>query len=63
MSEHEMLSDASIGKWLAARRKLIVGLLAIGSIITSAQLDASLVIQALFGFLGVYGIHEVANDA
>lgn len=54
--------DKSIGAFLAARRKAIVGVLAFASVLVSSQLDADLVIQALFALLGVYGIHEVAND-
>jgi uncharacterized membrane protein YeaQ/YmgE (transglycosylase-associated protein family) len=55
-------SDASIGQFLAARRKLIIGLLAIAGVLVSGQLDAGLVVQAIIGFIGAYGIHEVAND-
>lgn len=55
------MDDKSIGKFLADRRKLIIGLLAIVSVLVSGQLDAGLVVQSLIGFLGVYGIHEVAN--
>jgi hypothetical protein len=54
--------DSAIGEFLSARRKLIVGLLALVSVITSGQLDAGLIVQGLFALLGAYGIHEVAND-
>lgn len=54
--------DKSIGAFLAARRKVIVGVLAFASVLTSSALSADLVIQALFALLGVYSIHEVAND-
>ena len=48
--------------WLNARRKMIVGVLAMAALLTSSAMDANLVIQALYALLGVYGIHEVAND-
>ena len=56
------MDDVSVGAWLNARRKMIVGVLAMGALLTSSAMDAELVIQGLFAFLGVYGIHEVAND-
>jgi hypothetical protein len=56
------MDDKSVGAFLAARRKLIVGVLAMASLLTSSVLSADLVIQSLFALLGVYGIHEVAND-
>lgn len=56
------MTDKSVGDFLAARRKLIVGVLAMASLLTSSALSADLVIQGLFALLGVYGIHEVAND-
>lgn len=49
--------------WLNARRKMIVGVLAMASLLVSSALDADLVLQGLYALLGVYGIHEVANDA
>lgn len=54
--------DSGIGAFLNARRKLIIGVLALVSVITSGQLDAGLIVQGLFAVLGAYGIHEVAND-
>lgn len=62
MSDHYVPADSEIGAFLAQRRKLIVGLLALVSVITSGALDAGLIVQSLFALLGVYGIHEVAND-
>lgn len=56
-------TDTSIGAFLAARRKLIIGLLAIVGVLVSGHLDAGLIVQAIIGFIGAYGIHEVANDA
>lgn len=56
------MDDVSVGAWLNARRKMIVGVLGLASVLTSSALDAELVIQGLFAFLTVYGIHEVAND-
>lgn len=56
------MDDKTVGAWLAERRKMIVGLLAFASILTSSALSADLVLQGLFALLGVYGIHEVAND-
>lgn len=57
------MDDIAVGAWLAARRKLIVGLLAFAAILTSSAMSADLIIQGLFALLGVYGIHEIANDA
>lgn len=57
-----MIDDKSIGAWLAARRKAIVGLLAFAAILTAQVHGADIVLQALYALLGVYGIHEVAND-
>jgi hypothetical protein len=54
--------DKSIGAFLSARRKTIMGVLAFASVLTSSALSADLAIQALFALLGVYGVHEVAND-
>jgi len=54
-------TDNAIAAFLASRRKLIVGLLAIVGVLVSGQLDAGLVVQAIIGFIGAYGIHEVAN--
>jgi hypothetical protein len=31
-------------------------------VLVSGQLDAGLIVQSIIGFLGAYGIHEVAND-
>jgi hypothetical protein len=31
-------------------------------VLVSGQLDAGLIVQAIIGFIGAYGIHEVAND-
>jgi hypothetical protein len=56
------MDDQSVAAWLTARRKMIVGLLAMASLLVSSQLDAPLVLQSLYALLGVYGIHEVAND-
>jgi hypothetical protein len=59
------VNDANIYAFLAARRKFIAGLLAIAGILAAGQLvphQAAIAIQAIIGFLGVYGIHEVAND-
>jgi hypothetical protein len=42
---------------------MIVGVLAMASLLTSSAMNADLVIQSLFALMGVYGIHEVANDA
>lgn len=55
-------NDTSIGDFLAARRKLIIGLLAIVGVLVSGQLDAGVIVQSIIGFIGAYGIHEVAND-
>ena len=64
-TEHGILTDASIGRFLAARRKLIAGLLGVAAMLASGtQLgmsETALVIQAAFGFLALYGIHEVEN--
>lgn len=60
--DHYVPGDSEIAAFLAQRRKLIVGLLALVSVITSGALDAGLIVQSLFALLGVYGIHEVAND-
>lgn len=54
-------TDASIGRFLAARRKFIVGLLGIGGVLAAGQLHADVIVQSIIAFLGVYGIHEVAN--
>lgn len=56
------MDDVSIGAWLAKRRKAIMGIMAAISILVSGQLDANLIVQSLIALLGVYGIHEVAND-
>ena len=56
------MDDASVGAWLNARRKMIVGVLAFAAILVSSELDAPLVLQSLYARLGVYGIHQVAND-
>lgn len=56
------MNDETVTAWLNARRKMIVGVLAMASLLTSSAMSADLVIQALFALLGVYGIHEVAND-
>lgn len=58
------MPDTSVAKFLADRRKFIAGTLAILSVLVSGQLvpgQAGLIVQALIGFLGAYGIHEVAN--
>jgi hypothetical protein len=60
--DHYIPADSGIGEFLAARRKLIVGLLSIVGVLVSGQLDAGLIVQAIIGFIGAYGIHEVAND-
>lgn len=60
------MSDSAIYNFLAARRKFIAGLLAMAGILAAGGLglpaQTSLVIQAIVAFLGLYGIHEVAND-
>lgn len=56
------VDDKSVGAFLAARRKLIVGALAMAAILVSSKLSAPLILQSLYAVLGVYGIHEVAND-
>lgn len=60
------MSDNTIYKFLAARRKFIAGLLAMSGILTAGGLglppQTALVIQGIVAFLGLYGIHEVAND-
>lgn len=60
------MDDKSIGAFLRARRKLIVGLLTVASILATGQLipqaQTELIVQAMIGFLGAYGLHEVAND-
>lgn len=54
--------DTEIGEFLARRRKFIVGLLSMIGVLVSGQLDANVIVQSIIAFLGVYGIHEVAND-
>lgn len=59
------MDDETVGAWLAARRKMIVGVLAFAAVLVAGELvpaDVQLYVQAMFAFLGVYGIHEVAND-
>lgn len=56
------MDDNSVSAWLNARRKLIVGVLAMAALLVSSELDAPLVLQSLYALLGAYGIHEVAND-
>lgn len=60
--DHYFPGDTTIGEFLARRRKFIIGVLSIAGVLVSGQLDASLIVQAIVGFLGAYGIHEVAND-
>lgn len=61
------MNDKSIAAFLNARRKFIAGLLSLGGVISVSGLvpagKTELVIQAIIGVLGAYGIHEVANDS
>jgi hypothetical protein len=57
------MDDTSIAAWLNARRKAIVGALAMAAILLASVRGADVVLQAVYALLGVYGIHEVANDA
>lgn len=60
------MNDKSIAAFLAARRKFIAGALSIVGILSADHLlpvgHASMIVQAIIGFMGAYGIHEVAND-
>ena len=59
------LTDASIGAFLAARRKAIAGILAFAGMLIAGGIvphSVSLPVQGIIAFLGAYGIHEVAND-
>lgn len=58
--------DKSITRFLAARRKLVAGLLGVAAMLGSGDAlgmsHVQLAIQSAFGFVALYGIHEVAND-
>ena len=59
------MNDDLIGSWLAERRKMIAGLLAFAGVLIAGGLvpeSVELYVQGLVALLGVYGIHEVAND-
>lgn len=59
------LTDSGIGSFLAARRKAIAGLLAFAAVLIAGGVvphSVVLGIQGVIAFLGLYGIHEVAND-
>lgn len=60
------MTDSKIAAFLNARRKFIAGLLGVASVLTAGNLghpfSPATVIQAIIGFLTVYGIHEIAND-
>lgn len=59
------MTDSSIGAFLAARRKAIAGLLAFTAVLIAGGIvphQVALAVQAIIAFLGVYGIHEIAND-
>lgn len=56
------LDDKSVASFLNARRKFIAGVVSIAGVLFAAHAEASLAVQAIIGFLGAYGIHEVAND-
>ena len=60
-----VLTDASIGAFLAARRKAIAGVLAFAGILLAGGIvpdRVTLAVQGIIAFLGAYGIHEIAND-
>lgn len=59
------MTDSSIGAFLAARRKAITGLLAFAAVLIAGGIvphSVALAVQGVIAFLGIYGIHEVAND-
>ena len=60
------LTDQSIGAFFAARRKAIAGLLALAGMLVAGGVlpdkPTTLAIQGIVAVLGIYGIHEVAND-
>ena len=59
------MTDTSIGEFFAARRKAIAGLLAFAAVLIAGGIvphSVALAIQGVIAFLGVYGVHEVAND-
>lgn len=60
------MTDSAIYAFLAARRKFIAGLLAMSGVLTTANIghpfSTQSVIEGIVAFLGLYGIHEVAND-
>lgn len=60
------MTDNTVYAFLAARRKFIAGLLAMAGILTTANMghpfSPNTIIESIVGFLGLYGIHEVAND-
>lgn len=58
-----VIDDKGIGSFLAERRKFIAGLLAIAGVLVAGHETGNLLVQSIIGFLGVYGIHEVSNDA
>lgn len=55
------MTDTKIGNFLASRRKLIAGLLGVVGVLVAGIQGADVYVQAIIGFLGVYGIHEVSN--
>jgi len=64
MPDHFLTDDGSIAEFLAARRKFIAGLLGILSLLVTGGLvpgTVGLIVQAIVGFLTVYGVHEVEN--
>lgn len=62
MSIIDPFNDKSIGEFLGERRKFIAGLLAIAGVLLAGYETGNMLVQAIIGFLGVYGVHEVAND-
>lgn len=60
------MTDSAIYSFLAARRKFISAVLGMAGVLSAGGLglppQTALVVQAIVGFLTVYGVHEVAND-